>query len=862
MPRDWEHIIATFSDRRGLSDETRQALRAFVDAHVTGATVTIEPDGWAASRDGLPSTVLDVIDDGDAPTEPRHMPDQAERYLDLGTIGAGGMGEVRRVRDLALNRTMAMKIMREGLLGRPAAEARFLAEAQATAQLQHPGIVPVHDVGRLPDGRWYFTMKELRGETLHDVLWTAEKDPARWPRRRLLEVLRSVAETVAYSHDRGVVHRDLKPANILVGAFGEVTVLDWGLVKTVANEDIEDIEDPEAPAMALDSFATRAGAVLGTPAYMPPEQAEGARDVGPRSDVYALGALLYEILAGHPPYEGEAKDILTAVKGGPPPTLDDDVPEELRATVDAAMVRSVSERTLTAAQLVAHLTRYLDGAARRDRALDIIREADALQPQVESRLEASESSRSDALALARETPDWAGIEAKRPIWAKEDEAATARQEADLIGLHRLQLLRAALTEVPDLPEAQERLAYVYHFCHFRAETQGNGQEAAQYELLLKEQDTGRYADYLSGDGLLTLYSEPRARASLYRYEVVDRRYQARWERDLGDTPLLQTTLPMGSWVVRLESTTHDPVNYPVSIRRQERWDGVPPGARHPQPVPHPGPLGPDEIYVPGGWALLGGDHSVGVPPQRCWVDGFVVQRFQVTNLDYIAFLDDLVVHGRGAEAAAHLPRTGAGTPTYWQDELGRHHLGLDDEGDGWLPEHPVVCITLDDARAYAAWRTERTGHPWRLPWSDEWEKAARGVDGRRYPMGDHLDPTWANVRGCHPDMVVLAGVTAFPTDVSPYGARGMAGGVMDLCHDRWTHPRLTIDGGRAERVAANDDSYLVGRGGWRTADVEQCAAERQSRLSPHVRVDALGFRLVRSVDGPRARRGLDYRFTT
>ncbi len=864
MPRDWEHIVTTFSDRRGLRDEARQALREFVDAHVTGATVTIEPDGWAtvADTETLRSTVLDVIDDGDAPTEPRALPENmADRYLDLGQIGIGGMGEVRRVRDLALNRTMAMKVMREELVGKPRAEARFIAEAQATAQLQHPGIVPVHDIGRLPDGRWYFTMKELRGQTLHEVLWQAGQDPARWPRRRLLEILRAVSEAVAYSHSRGVVHRDLKPANILVGAFGEVVVLDWGLVKAVGAVGAPEVVEVEEQPMAVDSFATRAGAVLGTPAYMSPEQARGVRDVGPPSDVYALGALLYEVLAGHAPYEGTADVILAAVRQGAPPALAADTPEDLALTVADAMVRDPATRVLTAADLVERLNRYLDGAARRDRALEIIRRADALQPLVETRLAESEELREQARAIARDTPDWASIDEKRPIWEKEDQADEARREADLIGLNRLQLLRAALTEVPDLVEARERLAYVYHFCHKRAETLGNTQEVAQYDLLLKEFDTGRYREYLVGDGQLTLYSDPRARAALYRYVVEDRRYVARWERDLGETPILGLTLPMGSWVLRLETATHQPVSYPVFIRRQERWDGVPPGARHPRPVPHPGNLGPDELYVPGGWALLGGDHHTGIPPVRCWVDGFIVQRFQVTNQDYIEFLDDLVVHGRSAEAASHLPRTGAGTPTYWQDEHGRHHLGLDDEGDGWLPDHPVSCVTLDDARAYAAWKAQKTGHPWRLPWADEWEKAARGVDGRIFPMGDHLDPTWANVRGCDPDVVAIAGVTAFPSDVSPYGVRGMAGGVMDLCNDRWTHPQVHVVAGRAERVPAVADGYLVGRGGWRTADVEQCASSRIERLSPFLRRDSLGFRLVRSVDGPRQRKGVDYRFT-
>ena len=171
----------------------------------------------------------------------------------------------------------------------------------------------------------------------------------------------------------------------------------------------------------------------------------------------------------------------------------------------------------------------------------------------------------------------------------------------------------------------------------------------------------------------------------------------------------------------------------------------------------------------------------------------------------------------------------------------------------------MSCLTLAGARAYAAWYAERRELPWRLPWSDEWEKAARGVDGRRYPMGNHLDPTWANIRGCHPHMVLLSGIHAFPDDVSPYGVRGMAGGVMDLCNDRWQYPRVDVQGGRAVRVAADDSSFLVAKGGWRTADVERCRASVQIRTAPDLRLDALGVRLVRSVADPEPRRGVSYR---
>jgi len=870
VPRNWDHLVADFATRHDLDDHATSAVRRFVEEFVAGSVITIDTQSWASlsDRETLRATVrqegpdsADTESDTPMPVIPRELPSEAERYVDLGPIGIGGMGEVRRVRDMALNRAMAMKIMREELVGRASAEARFIAEAQATAQLQHPGIVPVHDIGRTPDGRWYFTMKELQGQTLHQVLDDAQLHPERWPRRRLLEVFRSVAEAVAYAHSRGAVHRDLKPANVLVGEFGEVVVLDWGLVKAVGVHD----GDSDAQQMAVDSFATRAGAVLGTPSYMAPEQAAGARDVGPAADLYALGAMLYEVLCGHPPFEGEVADVLDKVRHATPPPLPDGLPQELVRLCYAAMAKDPADRPAGAAWLVERLNHYLVGAARRAKALEIVREADGLQPVVEGHLAHAEALRREAVAMSRGTAEWASLDAKRPIWAREDEAAAYQAEADLVGLHRLQLLRAALTEAPELDEARERLAYVYHWCHQRAEALNDEVQETQYRVLLQEYDTGSYADYLSGEGAVTLYTEPKARVTVYRMTTRDRRRVPVVDRELGSTPLLGVALEMGSWLLRLEAPGRVPVTYPVHLPRQHRWDGTPPADLHPLPIvlPTEASLGDDDVYVPAGWALIGGDRLHGRPPQPCWVDGFVIRRDPVTNAEFITFLDALVANGDASAASRHVPRTGNGTPCYWQDAEGRHHLGLDEEGDAWLPHHPVVCISLAAARAFAAWEAERTGEPWRLPWADEWEKAARGVDGRRFPMGDYLDPTWANVRGCHPDMVVVAGPERFPSDVSVYGVRGLTGGVMDLCNDRWTSREVEVTGGRAVRQAATDDQFLVAKGGWRTAEAERCRAAHCTRIAPDMRVDALGFRLARSMVGPKGRRrGVAFRFTS
>jgi tetratricopeptide (TPR) repeat protein len=235
------------------------------------------------------------------------------------------MGIVLRVIDTDLQRPLAVKVMLER--GGSASEERFLEEARITGQLQHPGIAPVHEIGRLADGRPFFAMKLIEGRTLADLLrdrWcatgSASAGPADLP--RFLKIFEQIAQTLAYAHSQGVIHRDLKPSNIMVGAFGEVQVMDWGLAHRLQSSAERRIRGAECGANAApristphselripnsDDRLTQAGQVLGTPAYMPPEQAQGQIDeLDERADVFGLGAILCVILTGHPPYQGRS----------------------------------------------------------------------------------------------------------------------------------------------------------------------------------------------------------------------------------------------------------------------------------------------------------------------------------------------------------------------------------------------------------------------------------------------------------------------------------------------------------------------------------------------------------------------------
>jgi serine/threonine protein kinase len=273
---------------------------AFVERIERFASVGTDAD----LRGETPLHVRTGQDSRDTAVPPDDLPVCVHGYRLEGEIDKGGMGRVVRVRDEDFERPLAMKV----LLARGGDhEARFLREARMTGLLQHPGIPPVHALGRLADGRPYFVMKLIQGRSLAELLRARPSPDADLP--RWLGIFEHVCHTVGYAHARGVIHRDLKPLNVMIGAFGEVQVMDWGLAKLLGAAEPEPVEKQgtvfglrQAVATAE---ATAAQTVMGTPPYMAPEQARGEVDtLDLRADVFGLGAILCEILTGRPPYTG------------------------------------------------------------------------------------------------------------------------------------------------------------------------------------------------------------------------------------------------------------------------------------------------------------------------------------------------------------------------------------------------------------------------------------------------------------------------------------------------------------------------------------------------------------------------------
>ncbi|HYI00258.1 serine/threonine-protein kinase [Hyalangium sp.] len=281
-----------------------------------------------------------------------------ERYLLEGVVAEGGHGRILRAQDLHLERIVALK---EPIAPGPSTEDRFLREARITARLQHPSIVPVYEAGRWPGGEPFYAMKLLSGRSLARLI---ESMGPLDERLAALPHVLAVAEAMAYAHSQRVIHRDLKPSNILVGEFGETVVIDWGLAKELDKpEPPPDAADP-APFASPEPERTQLGTILGTPAYMPPEQAAG-EPVDERADVYALGAILYHLLSGRAPYLGAtSQEVLQRVRSEDPTPLARLQPrltQEVLDLVSRAMARAPAQRYPTARELAEDLRRFLRG---------------------------------------------------------------------------------------------------------------------------------------------------------------------------------------------------------------------------------------------------------------------------------------------------------------------------------------------------------------------------------------------------------------------------------------------------------------------------------------------------------------------
>ena len=386
-----------------------------------------------------PSSTAPVADDAET-EDPESVPfvPRDERYRVVNRLGKGGMGEVMTVRDTAMGREVALKLIRQASPS-DAIIRRFMREASIQGRLEHPAIVPVHDIGYDHLGVPFFTMKKLTGTTLAKIL---DGDRAAYPLQRLLRALAEVCLAIELAHVRGIIHRDLKPENIVLGDYGEVYVLDWGVAKIVGEHDPDftDVTDSG-------EHATQAGISIGTAGYMAPEQVRGEPDVDARADTYALGCVLFEILANemlHPRGKPGLASAVAGVDARPsvrapwrsvPPELD-------QLCVDATATDRATRPTARA--LGDGVQRYLDG----DRDLEMRR---ALGRQHLERARAAFAAHTE-MEAGRAGPTAGDADTQRAIAMREAASALALDPqlagaAELVGRLMLEPPRTMPVEV-------------------------------------------------------------------------------------------------------------------------------------------------------------------------------------------------------------------------------------------------------------------------------------------------------------------------------------------------------------------------------------------------------------------------------
>ncbi len=813
IPEDWPQalkdrclfFVKMLSNEEPLKNATER--RSIVsDLEKSGVSATLS----LAGEDGGPPGVL---------------PRSGDRYVIEREIGRGGMGQVVLAYDRDFRRRVALKVIRGPGLS-TARLSRFLEEAQATAQLEHPNIAPVYDLGREIGGAPFFTMKWIRGRDLKHIIDAREPE---YTLTRLIQVLQQVAMGVHFANSRGVVHRDLKPQNVMVGGYGEVIVVDWGLAKILGRSSSVLAPETEGPQLSTDrgdeGRLTLEGSIQGSPAYMSPEQARGEVTlIDARTDVFGLGALLYEILTGTPLYVDASPQVARgkASRGEVTPpsqrTVDRSIPPELESICRRALASRKEDRFQNAREFHDALQRYVEGIHDAERraaeASRLCAEADSLHEPLRQ-AEVRETRLREAVAAVRlKLNEHDPEEAKHLLWDLEAKRETAREEASSAFNRMTAAYLAVLSIDPESRPARKALAQAFHEKLLAAEDRGDREATGFYEGLVRQHHDGLYAVELDGKGLLRLVSEPAgATVFLSRYEERGPLVVESSQTPLGETPI-EKLLPRGSYLALLRKPGFQETRYPFVIGRTSPSTCA-------VRLLSEGSIPDGFVHVPGGDTIVGGhDREISALERRVVkIADFVVGRFPVTLGEYCRLLDDILAE-RGSVPRDLLP---AFEPEEYveQDATGRflpiERLGV---------HCPAIALSLEAVNTYLRWRSRKLGRNIRLLTELEWERCARGADGRIYPWGNGFD--WSLCKGglSRPGKPFPEPVGAFPRDVSLFGIRDLAGCVRELV------------------LGASAEGYRPCRGGsWLNSFPFVFRSDLRTMRGEHARSTDVGFRL-------------------
>jgi serine/threonine-protein kinase len=789
-----------------------------------------EPGEHVLSPEEL-KKVLEIVDDN-----------TIRRYSDVRTIGLGGIGSVLSAYEPVLNREVAIKILRPAYRSKLRFLNRFIREARATAQIEHPNIVPVHQLGVFDDLGVFFTMKKVEGENLRVVLDKIDSGDAEYQRkynlRRLLEIFISACNGVAFAHSKGIIHRDLKPSNIMLGDFGEVMVMDWGLVKYREEKDNSESgqklnleTNMEAAGISRDTTVTMDGSISGTPAYMAPEQAGGKlEEIDEQTDLYSLGAILYSVLTLKPsPFDDKmtTNQVLSHVVNNyfvPPRKRAPkrNIPKELEAICLKAMSGQKERRYNNVRELIRDIRNYLENypvtAYRQPPyykffkmcqrhplipSATIVALATLIGVLVAIRFEVK--SRMDSLmGIAKYSIEQGDIFYSRALSTYHKKQKLLRQEYTSVTRRQAQNLDNELRRL-----AAEFNNHYDSAVEFLSQMEGLGQKRKEitlelakifknrlelsiltqnyaetrrlihklrvqrrkafYEIIESDKDFfDKVRMIVKGEGILDVTSNPMGAEIKYlpMKPNVDQVLLLKNAVRAGKSPL-NIRMNEGFFLLLARSPGREEVRYPVEVKcaAKNTFDIF---------IPPKVPKG--TVYIPAGSFYSGTDEDKS-KMHRVYLPGYFISKYEVTFGEYLKFWRSI----RGKHIRNRY------MAKYVMNGVRREYVDVWDQLGNlkpqFKPDMPVVGITGEAAVDYCRWLGKQIGMPCRLPTSLEWEKAARGVDGRFYVWGDEYRPDVAltlDNQKAAAKYKIAAEPGRFEDDKSVYGVYDLGGNVREF----------------------------------------------------------------------------------
>ena len=776
-------------------------------------------------------------------------------YGETKHIGEGGVGLVVQGHDYNLGRDVAIKTLRAEMRIRRDRVDRFIREARATAQIEHPNIVPVHELGVHPDWGIYFTMKKIVGEDLKVVLMNIKSDNSEYVKKytlsRLLNIFTDVCHGLSYAHSKGLMHRDLKPENIFIGEYGEVLILDWGLVREFnKNQDNVDV-DPKAttieyshdrPKLDVDDtknpLLTMDGTVSGTPYYMSPEQAKGLnRKLDQRSDIFSLGIILYQILSLKLPFHGNnALEVLDAVAMGvftPPRKANKNrkIPKELEAITLKAMAYYVEDRYQTVKELLNDIYNYLDGYP-----------VSAMKYSYTNRfwkfcLRHRVISAAICTLLLFSVIFWGGVrldnyysykllnkrasdlamkalvnyKAAEHVYdklqklrskiifkqktAKEKTLEKQLRNIEIKAENNSQLAISLYNQIPKVyknsPTVKSGLINIIHEkINYSLKVKNYNRTKKlleRLELWIANEKINLNANakntlallhkVIRGDGSLQVFADKKDILVnvISFHQGMNDVLLPKLYLEKQSLPLTISTLPKGEYLLIAKYHGKDKEHYSFKIEHDEHEIVN---------LKIPSDDFKDMVYIPSGKFYYGGVFSKNLRLKEIFQKEFYIKKYEVTFKEYLAFYKSL----KEDLKLKYMPMVRIDRnvfkflPAFDKNKIIQPFI---------KPDLPVVGISHEAAEAYCKWIGKKMGRDCRLPTAMEWEKAARGGDGRECVWGNKTIADYAfcyENKLAHKKYGYWASPGSFPKDVSVYGVYDLAGNVRE-----WTSSLFAKD---------------------------------------------------------------------